>query len=51
MIIGGLRLKINERLPVFFSSEAALRNFMGCHSTELRFLLTEDEFNDDEREQ
>lgn len=34
----------------FFSSEAVLRNFMGCHSTELHFLLTEDEFNDDERE-
>ena len=35
----------------FFSSEAVLHNFMGWHSPELLFLLTEDEFTDDEREE
>lgn len=35
----------------FFSSEAVLHNFMGCHSAEQHFLLTEDEFNDDERKE
>lgn len=36
---------------LFFSSEAVLRNFMGRHSPELLFLLNEDEFTDDEREE